>query len=133
MTEENVELVRRLLAAFNSGDVEAVVAAFDEECVLEEPREMPDRPTKGFRGHDGIREWMANLLAIGEVSFEPRDITPGQGLLFMELDSRGRGAASGAPFEWTTYGVVRARGGKITRVQVFLDRSDALEAAGLAE
>jgi ketosteroid isomerase-like protein len=133
MSEENVELVRRMLDAFNSGDVEAVVAAFDEACLVEEPREMPDRPAEGFRGHDGIREWMANLHGVGEISFEPTSMTSSRDLVLMELNSRGRGEASGAPFEWTTFAVVHVGGGKITRVQAFLGRDDALKAAGLSD
>ena len=50
MSQENVEVVRRMVDAFNGGDVEAVIAAFDEGCELHEPLEMPDTPTEGFRG-----------------------------------------------------------------------------------
>ena len=31
MSQENVEIVRGMLSAFNEGDVEAVLAAFDED------------------------------------------------------------------------------------------------------
>jgi ketosteroid isomerase-like protein len=133
MTATAEDLVRRFLTAFNRGDVEAVVATFDEDCLLEEPREMPDRPAEGFRGRDGIREWMTNLRGVGDVSFEPRTMTPSGELLYMELASRGRGEASGVPFEWTTFAVVRVSDGKINRIQVFLARADALRAAGLSE
>ena len=53
MSQANVDVVRRMFEAFNRGDVDAVIATFDDGCVLEEPREMPDRPSLGFRGHDG--------------------------------------------------------------------------------
>ena len=77
MSQENVDVVRRMFDAFNRGDVDAVIATFDEGCVVEEPREMPDSPSLGFRGHDGIREWMANLRGVAGVRFEPRSFTTG--------------------------------------------------------
>ncbi|MFI5121258.1 MAG: nuclear transport factor 2 family protein [Vicinamibacteria bacterium] len=75
MSQQNLEVVRELVDAFNRNDVEGVLAAFAEDCELDEPPEMPDRPGQGFRGHDGIREWMANLRSVGGIRFEPRGFT----------------------------------------------------------
>jgi ketosteroid isomerase-like protein len=68
MSQENIEVVRHMLDAFNRGDVPAVLAAFDRNCELDEPPEMPDRRPGGFRGHDGIREWMANLREVAGIA-----------------------------------------------------------------
>jgi ketosteroid isomerase-like protein len=133
MSQENVEAVQRLAEAFNRGDVEGVLAAFDENCELDEPPEMPDRPRQGFRGHDGIREWMANLRGVGGVRFEPRDFTSSGDVVISEWASSGTGEASGVPFEWMTYVVVHMGSGKILRAQAFLSRAEALEAGGLSE
>ena len=133
MSEENVELVRSMLDAFNRDDVDTVVAAFDEGCEIKEPLEMPDSPPTGYRGHDGIREWMANLRAVAGAGFEPRRFTPSGDVLLCELASRGVGHASGAPIEWMTFAVFEMRGGKIARVRVFLSREEAVAAAGLRE
>ena len=75
MSQENVDVVRHMLDAFNRGDVPAVLAAFDQNCELDEPPEMPDRRPQGFRGHDGIREWMANLREVAGIEFEPLSFT----------------------------------------------------------
>ena len=131
MSEENVEIVERLLEAFNRGDEEAVIAAFDEGCELDEPPEMPDRPRSGFRGHEGVRAWMANLRGVVGVRFETRDHTSIGDVVVSELAASGLGQASGVPFEWTTFAVFRIRDGKIVRTQAFLSRDEALEAAGL--
>jgi ketosteroid isomerase-like protein len=133
MSRENVELVGRMLAAFNRDDVEAVIAAFDESCEINEPLEMPDSPATGFRGHDGIREWMGNLRAVANARFEPRSFTLNGDLVLCELASRGLGQGSGVPIEWATFAVMQMRNGKIWRVQVFLDREEALDAVGLSE
>ena len=133
MSQENVEVVRRMLDAFNRGDVDGVIATFDEGCLLEEPGEMPDSPSRGFRGHDGIREWMANLREVAGVRFEPRSFTTGGDAVVSELAAHGQGQGSGVPFEWTTFAALRMSNGKIARAQGFLSRDEALEAVGLSE
>ena len=131
--EANVEVVRRMVAAFNGDDVESVLAAFDTECEIDEPADMPDSPVGGFRGHDGVRRWMGNLRDVAGVAFEPQSFRTSSDLVVCELDSHGRGRASGAPMRWTTFAVFELRDGKITRIRVFLDRADALAVAGLPE
>ena len=133
MSQENVEVVRRMFDAFNRGDVDAVIATFDEGCLLEEPREMPDRSSSGIRGHDGIREWMANLRGVAGVRFEPRSFSAGGDAVVSELAAHGQGQGSGVPVEWTTFAVLRMRNGKITRAQAFLSSDEALEAVGPPE
>ena len=133
MSDENVEIARRLLDAFNRNDVRGVIAEFDERCELDEPPEMPDRPAQGFRGHDGIREWMANLRGIGAIHFEPRGFRTSSDVVVCEVAASGEGQASGVPFEWATFAVLRTRDGKIVRAQAFLSEDEALQAAGLSE
>jgi ketosteroid isomerase-like protein len=133
VSQDNVEVVRHLLDAFNRGDVDSVIAAFHESCELHEPPQMPDSPAQGFRGHDGIREWMANLRGVAGVRFEPRSFTTSGDVILSEWVSRGHGQASGVPMEWTTFAVLQMRDGKIARAQGFLSRAEALESVGLRE
>jgi ketosteroid isomerase-like protein len=133
MVEERVEVVRKMLDAFNRDDVDAVIACFDERCEIIEPFEMPDRPVRGFNGHEGIREWMANLRGTATAEFEPRTFTEADDLWLCELTSRGLGHASGVRVEWTTFAIIRLRDKKIEQVRVFLDRHQARKAAGLGE
>ena len=131
MTQDNVEIVRGLIDAFNRDDVERVVAAFDESCELVEPPEMPD--SRGFRGHDGIREWMANLRTIGAIRFQPKSFRTAGDLVFSEWAASGVGQASGAAFDWKSFTVFHLRNGKVVQAQAFLSESEALDAAGLSE
>jgi ketosteroid isomerase-like protein len=128
--EDDIELVRRMLAAFARDDADAVIAEFDDRCEIREPREMPDSPASGFRGHDGVREWIANLRRTGEITFEPIRFEERGRLIVVDLVGRGRGESSGAPIEWPTFAVVELREGKIARLQAFLTRREALEASG---
>jgi ketosteroid isomerase-like protein len=129
MSQENVEIVRRLVDAFNDDDVGGVIAAFDENCELHEPPEMPDSPSRGFRGHDGIRAWMANLRAIA-VHFEPRSFQANGDVVLSEWAASGRGQASDVAFEWTSFVVFLVRDGKVVRAHAFLNEEEAVEAAG---
>jgi ketosteroid isomerase-like protein len=133
MSQENVEVVRRLLGAFNRDDIDGVLAVFDEGCEIDEPRQMPDSPAGGYRGFGGIREWMGNLRGVAGVRFDLRSATASGDALLCELASRGRGRGSDVPIEWTTFAVFDVRHGKIIRIRVFLDKGDALEAVEASE
>lgn len=127
-SQANVELLRRVLDAFNRDDVDAVIAGFDDDCEILEPPEMPDSPAVGYRGHAGIREWMGNLRGVTDARFEARRIEPGGDCLLCELASTGLGQASGVPVEWVTYAVVELDANRIKRIQVFLSEAEAREA-----
>lgn len=129
MSAEGVEVVKRLFEAFNRGDVETVVASFGPDCEVYEPREVPDTPADGFRGHDGIRQWMANLHDTGGVSFDPVELTSEGDIVFSEWIGRGTGQSSGVPIEWPTFAVAEVDDGKVRWLRAFLGRDEALEVA----
>lgn len=133
MSEDNAETVRAMLEAFNRDDLDRVVAAFTEDCVLYEPPEMPDRLATGYRGHDGIRAWADNLRRIADVRFEQSDSSGTGDVIVSEWAGRGRGQASNVSLQWTSFVVLQMRDGRIARAEAFLTMSEALEAAGLSE
>jgi ketosteroid isomerase-like protein len=133
MSEENIEVVRAMLDAFNRDDFDDVVAAFTEDCVLYEPPEMPDRLATGYRGHEGIREWADNLRGVAGVRFAARQLSGDGDVIVSEWEGRGRGQASDVPLQWTSFVVLRMRRGKIARGEAFFTLPEALEAAGLSE
>ena len=133
MSEDRLEVMRRMLDAFNRDDVDEVIASFAEDCQVVEPLEMPDSPVHGFRGHRGIREWMANLRGTAGAQFELRGATEAGDSWLCELASSVLSPASGIRVEWTSFAVVRIRDGRIEQVRVFLDRREAHEAVGLPE
>jgi taurine dehydrogenase small subunit len=53
-----VELLRSVAAAFNRHDLDAIMAAFSDECVFESPR-GPDPWGKRFVGKSAVREGLA--------------------------------------------------------------------------
>ena len=102
MSEENVELMRRALEAVNQGDDDAWIAAWHPEAELYELVGIPDAP-QVYRGHDGVREWLANARSIlgPDLHMEPTDFTPIGEVVLTEIVGSGVGEGSGVPVKWT--------------------------------
>jgi ketosteroid isomerase-like protein len=90
--------------------------------------------TAHYHGHDGMWEWWREW---GEVWTEYDDVCQeliGAGdQVISVVSSQGRGRASGAEVKWTHFGVWTIRDEKVTRVEWFGTREEALEAVGLRE
>jgi len=134
MSQENVEVIRRTYEAFNRGDVEAVLANYHPDCELYDPPEMPDAPDVYTR-HDGVRRWIANMRSLGgdELHYQPKSFTASGERVLVEVQGKAVGQGSGVPVEWTAHCVFTIRDTRIGTARFFLDRAQALEAAGLRE
>lgn len=62
VNEPTVEMLQRLLDAFNAHDLDAVMQFFVDDCVLEMPR-GPDPWGRRLEGRDGVREGLAGRFA----------------------------------------------------------------------
>jgi ketosteroid isomerase-like protein len=127
------EIIRAGFDAFNRGDYESWITVYDEDVEFLDLAETPD--TGSFRGHAGARAWLAKLQeAWGEgFRFEPQTITQGERVVLVDTRASGVGTGSGVPIEMTVYVVMRYRDQKVVWTRAFIDRDDALEAAGLSE
>ena len=101
MAQENVEVVRRAIEAFNRGDLEMLVETveFDDEAI--EYHEYPEFIEVGvFRGRDAITEhWLQFLDAFEDYRFEiDRLIDAGDNVVVFTYQ-HGRGKESGLDFE----------------------------------
>jgi ketosteroid isomerase-like protein len=54
----DVDVLERLVAAFNAHDLDAIMALFADDCVLETPRGDQPWGTR-FEGRDAVREGLA--------------------------------------------------------------------------
>ena len=132
MSQENVEIVRRLHEAFLGGDYEGALASFDDEAVTD----MAVRPDgQVYYGPQGMFEAMAVWIQTWEeYRFEPEEYLDAGGdqvvLLWREY---GRGKDSAAPVEIRGGTVWTVRSGKVIRVKPYTNRREALEAVGLRE
>jgi ketosteroid isomerase-like protein len=133
MSQENVEIVRRALDAFNRRDKAAWLAAADPEVENLPAKEWPENAA--IRDPDAIWEFYVEAVnAWEEGSFEWGEfIDAGTDTIVANHRREVRGKASGAGVEWSYWVVFTFRHGKVLRVAWFADRAEALEAAGLSE
>jgi ketosteroid isomerase-like protein len=133
MSQENVEIVRRLMEAYAGGDIEEMLSHLDPDGELHSAI-IGGAEGNVYKGHDGIRRWFAEVTD----SFEDlrteltefRDLGD-RVLAFGHMHARGR--ESGLELDSPTGWVFTVRRGKLAKAEGFLSREDALEAAGLRE
>ena len=132
MSQENVEIARRLNEAFNRGDLTAVLELLDPGFEWWDRADDPGATV--HRGHDGFSKFIADLDAdIVEMQVEVREFADMGDYVVADVRVHGRGRASGAAFEEHEVHVLRLRDGKATELREYRSRADALEALGLSE
>jgi len=133
MSEENVEVVRRSIDAFNRGDVEAMVVDVHPEVEGTDDPRVPGAPHKG-RGRAKVKRYFESMSRYWEsVRLAPeRVIDLGDDVLVLgRMTARSR--RGGPEIERPLDQMVTLRDGKIIRNRIFSTRAEALEAAGLEE
>jgi ketosteroid isomerase-like protein len=133
MSQENLEVPRRLIDAYNRGDIPSFLQLLDAD--VEWIPIMAALEGRVYRGREGVRQWLEDLARDWEY-FEPRyEEYRDLGDLVLVLGRwRARGRASGVELEnqpatW----LYEIKAGKAMRMQTFTDRGEALKAAGLSE
>ena len=126
MSQENVELARRAYAALQAHDYDEWVSCFDPEV---EFHSWLLELEGSFRGHEGVRQWMANVLAVfpdwKPFIVEIRDL--GDRAL-IHGRSRGQGAASEVGMQDDYWQAAEVRKGRVVWYAAFRTESEALEA-----
>jgi ketosteroid isomerase-like protein len=133
MSQENVEVVHRLLAAVSERDLSRLVSLTVPEiewrsffAALSE--------SGGYRGHDGLRQYVADLNeAFEALRVEVHDLLDvgetvvGIGRIYYK--GQGSGVEADAAAGW----VFRFHGGKIAYFRAFRDPEKVFGTVGLAE
>ena len=136
MSQENVELVRRIFEAVNRGDFEGALALANAPPEFEFVPSgvlIPDL-SDVQRGPDGLRRVQEGLLAaFDDIHLEVHELIDAEDQVFGSYAIRGRGRHSGAETTFDGWLVWTVRDGRIARLLGFTDRDPALEAAGLSE
>ena len=134
MSEENVE-IGIIREAYRDWNESGITARFlHPEVEWTDPPQLPGATT--HVGQEAVvsflREW-EGTMGIVRLTFEIEEIIPaGDDYLVVSL-AQGAGE-SGAPIpahNW--FHLMRIEDGLLRRAQLFLDRAEALEAAGLSE
>ena len=133
MSQENVEVIRRIERAFNKGDVDAIVAELDPAVEWEE------QPLPGidpvYHGHEGVRRWAETVMGqeLGALQAHVEGFTDAGDAVIASTRISGAGQSSGVEVQMHVQIVVTFREGKVARWQVCQTRQQALEAVGLRE
>jgi ketosteroid isomerase-like protein len=133
MSAENVEIVRRVLDAFNRRDVDAFMELTTSDFELF-PAMAGSVDGSSVTGREGLETLLGEVRDIWEeqhvIADEFRDL--GDCVLVLGRIV-GRGRASGIPVETPGATINDFRDGKISRVRTYLDHGEASRAAGLSE
>ena len=135
MSQENVEIARRSFDALNQSGVESIISSgfYSPEIVFDfSPAGVPGLGV--HCGYDEIRafeeDWFG-AFPFEEWEIEVDELIDHRDQVIAMLRQRGRGASSGVATEIAFVSVSTLRGGEIVRTEFYLDRKNALEAAGL--
>jgi ketosteroid isomerase-like protein len=136
MSQENVEVVRRIYEAVARRDEVSPFEVYAEDIVWDASRArtagLLNRPV--YEGHEGVRHFWREMLSVfGEVDLEIEDLIDAGDQVLAVIREREVGRASGVPVENTHLALWTLADGKVTRMRIFDDREQALEAAGLRE
>lgn len=133
MSQQNVEIAKRSIDAFNRRDIDAY-----DDLYTPDFEWLPAFPGTvegdGYVGREGIERYFGEITDTWEefraVAEEFRDLGD-RVLLLGRFEGRGKG--SGVPVDAQLATVYNFRDGKVSRSRVYLDHGDALRAAGISE
>jgi ketosteroid isomerase-like protein len=139
MSQENVEVARRIAEAFEAGVERGDFAAPWETGAVAEDCEFipaPEYAEQGsYQGRGGFSEFMLSWTEDFEnysVRLE-RLIDAGEERVVGFFTQSATGKGSGAPVEQEYATVYDFKDGQLIRLRIYFDRDEALEAAGLSE
>jgi uncharacterized protein len=132
VSEENVQIVKLALDAFNRGDADAFAELTTPD--LEWVTGLGAVEGEIFRGREGVETYFGRLASAWDefrfLAHEFRDLAEVV-LVLGRLEGRGRGG--GVPVDSPVGAVWDLRGGQIWRLRAYLDHAKAREAAGLSD
>jgi ketosteroid isomerase-like protein len=138
MSQQNVEIVRKLMTDFQHRDHERAFEYYDPEIEWDArgvADSIPDL-ARVYHGHEGVRAyWRSWLSAWKDLQFELEDVLDGgDEIVALIRNQRQWGRHSGIVTEFPPYALVFTfRDGKVIRWRTYADRADGLRAAGLEE
>jgi ketosteroid isomerase-like protein len=135
MSQENIDVVKRYVDAWNRHDLAAVMGMLDSEFEIDLSRSRA--PYQGiYRGHAEAKDRWDDLWDAWEEIRLDQDsgefISAGDQVVAV-MPAYVRGRETGIELTATAALVCTVRDGRITRHEVWQSRKEALEAAGLSE
>ena len=132
MSKESVELVRRSLERFNSGDLDGALRDADPELEWHDLRELPGATVR--HGREAAAEHLRSVLrALPGYHVDTDELVDLGGTVVVCGRVSAHGRTSDVPVERPYFAVYTFDAGRVRRVSIFGSRAEALEAAELIE
>jgi hypothetical protein len=131
MSQQNVETVERAIAAINAREIDAYLVCCTENVELLTPLAAVGAE---YVGADGIRRFFTDIEDTGpDFRIEvDRVQAVGENNVIVSMRTSATGRTSGIVNGTESTNVYDFIEGKISRIRIFLDRDEALEAVGPA-
>ena len=131
MSQENVEIVRAVIAALNQGDWEAALKHMDQDFEYDFSRAVG--PVRGVFKLDQMRSFLDEFVGLWEtVRFEVDECIEAGEQVAVSFTNCHRGR-DGIEIKVRSSNVCTIRDGRIVHLCMYQEWSEALEAVGLSE
>src|SRR6476469_3941902 len=132
MSQENVEIVRRAMAAYMRDDEATVRGLAAPDIVISSRPDQPD--VRDHHGYDGMLRASAEWLEAWDAhTIEAARFWHAGDFVFVGTRESGRGKISGISLETESTFVFTMGQDRIVRIQIFGSEREALKAVGLEE
>ncbi len=130
MSQENVEIVRRLLTARPDEAPDLLAELLDPAVRLD----LSDRVFNPdvYEGYEGIMRWRSDVDDVWEsYQMEPEEFFDADKVVVVTVRERGRGKGSGVEVDRQVTFLCRLRAGRVSEIRSYDDGRRALRDAGL--
>ena len=129
MSQENVEVVKRIFRGWDEEGVEGMLPFFHEDIEY-----RPVEEGGAVHGHDALRRYFVRWMEPWEeFHVGPTEFQHTEDSVFNGIEMKGRGRGSGVETTQESWQVWRFREARAYRWEEYVDRTEALEAVGLRE
>lgn len=132
MSAQNVELVQRMVEAFNAQAIETLVGLASSDCRIFARRSEIEGM---FEGREGVRRWAASYYETApdvHVVAERILATAGDRVVVLGRQT-GTVQAAGVPFDAPFAAVAEIEADRVRAVTAYASHAEALAAAGLGD
>ena len=138
MSQENVEVVRRLYDAARRGDDALPFELYARDIEWDARGAWPGRAISDlgrvYRGHEGVRRfWRDYLSAFERYDFTVEELIDAGDQVLAVVREHATGRLSQVALDNAVYALWTVHHGKLVRMRLYPTRMEALEAAGLRE
>ena len=129
MSQENVEIVKKAYRRLGERGVDSFL-----DFIHEDVEYLPVEESGAIHGHEALRRYFVRWMEPWEeFHIRPMEFRESNEDVFIAFAMNGRGRGSGVEVAREGFQIWHFRDGRGARIEEYVDRAEALEAAGLSE